>query len=103
MGCCSAGDESSKSHRTALSLALCHSAGFVSDPHTAIVGKPQGEIRNLVDARAEKARDTLLGIAQGPLESVLSDARRLSMPMHHDVRAKDVEVKRLGAVSGSRT
>jgi hypothetical protein len=71
---------------------------FVSDPHTAIVGKPQGEIRNLVDARANKARDTLLEMAKEPLESVLSDARKLSMPMHHDVRAKDVDVKRLGAV-----
>lgn len=71
---------------------------FVSDPHTAIVGKPQGEIQNLVDARANKARDTLLGMAKEPLESVLSDARKLSMPMHHDVRAKDVDVKRLGAV-----
>jgi hypothetical protein len=71
---------------------------FVSDPHTAIVGKPQGEIRNLVDGRAEKARDALLAIAKEPLESVLIDARRLSMPMHHDVRAKDVDMKRLGAV-----
>ncbi len=71
---------------------------FVSDPHTAIVGKPQGEIRNLVDARAEKARDALLAITREPLESVLGDVRRLSMPMHHDVRAKDVDTKRLGAV-----
>jgi hypothetical protein len=71
---------------------------FVSDPHTAIVGKPQGEIRNLVDARAEKARDALLAITREPLESNLGDVRRLSMPMHHDVRAKDVDTKRLGAV-----
>jgi hypothetical protein len=71
---------------------------FVSDPHTAIVGKPQGEIRNLVDARAEKARDALLGITREPLESILIDVRRLSMPMHHDVRAKDVDTKRLCAV-----
>jgi hypothetical protein len=71
---------------------------FVSDPHTAIVGKPQGEIRNLVDARAEKARGALLAIAKEPVEDVLSNARKLTMPMHHDVRAKDVDRKRLGAV-----
>jgi hypothetical protein len=71
---------------------------FVSDPHTAIVGKPQGEIRNLVDVRAEKARGALLAIAKEPVEDVLSNARKLTMPMHHDVRAKDVDRKRLGAV-----
>jgi uncharacterized protein len=71
---------------------------FVSDPHTAIVGEPQGEIRNLVDARSERARDALLVIAKSPFEKVLGDARKLSMPMHHDVRAKDVDLERLGAV-----
>jgi hypothetical protein len=71
---------------------------FVSDPHNAIVGKPQGEILNLVDDRAAKAQEALLAIAKGPIESSLSDARRLMMPAHHDVRAKDVDLKRLGAV-----
>jgi hypothetical protein len=71
---------------------------FVSDPHTAIVGKPQGEIRNLVDARAGKARDALLAMTKEPPEGVLADIRQLSMPTHPDVRAKDVDLKRLGAV-----
>jgi Protein of unknown function (DUF763) len=46
-----------------------HSASvrdFVSAPHTAIVGQPQGEILNLVDARAKKAQRALLTIAKGP-------------------------------------
>jgi hypothetical protein len=71
---------------------------FVSEPHTAIVGKPLGEILNLVDARAGGAQDALLVIAKGPVEGALSDARKLTMPMHHDVRAEDVDLKRLGAV-----
>jgi hypothetical protein len=71
---------------------------FVSDPHTAIVGKLQGEIRNLVDARAGKARDALLAMTKEPPDGVLADIRKLSMPTHHDVRAKDVDLKRLGAV-----
>jgi len=78
-----------------------HSAtvrNFVSDPHSAIVGKPQGEIQNLVDARAEKARSVLLSITRAPMESVLTDLRKLSMPMHHDVRPKNVDLKRLGAI-----
>jgi hypothetical protein len=78
-----------------------HSAtvrSFVCDPHTAIVGRPHGEILNLVDARAEKAQNALLTIAKEPVEASLVEARRLTMPMHHDVRAKDVDLKRLGAV-----
>jgi hypothetical protein len=71
---------------------------FCSDPHTAIMGRPQGEILNLVDGRAERARDALLTIAKEPVEASLGEARRLVMPAHHDVRAKDVDLKRLGAV-----
>jgi hypothetical protein len=78
-----------------------HSAAvrdFVSDPHAAIVGKPQGEILNLVDARAQKAQQALLTITREPVENSLDDARKLTMPAHHEVRAKDVDLKRLGAV-----
>jgi hypothetical protein len=78
-----------------------HSASvrdFVSDPHTAILGKPQGTILNLVDARATKAQSALLTIAREPVEASLNEARKLTMPAHHDVRAKDVDLKRLGAV-----
>ena len=78
-----------------------HSAtvrSFVSEPHAAIVGKPVGEILNLVDARAERAQDALLTIAREPVTSALNDARKLVMPMHHDVRAEDIDLKRLGAV-----
>jgi len=71
---------------------------FVSDPHNAILGKPQGTILNLVDARATKAQSALLTIAKEPIEASLSEARKLTMPAHHDVRANDVDLKRLGAV-----
>src|SRR5205814_2297606 len=43
-----------------------HSASvrdFVSEPHTAIVGEPQGEIMNRVDANARPAQNALLDIA----------------------------------------
>jgi hypothetical protein len=71
---------------------------FVSDPHTAIIGEPQGMILNLVDARAASAQQALLTIAKEPIEASLNEARKLTMPAHHDVRAKDVDLKRLGAV-----
>jgi hypothetical protein len=71
---------------------------FVSNPHTAIVGEPQGEILNLVDTRAKRAQNALLTIAHEPIANTLSEARKLTMPRHHDVRAQDVDLKRLGAV-----
>ena len=78
-----------------------HSASvreFTADPHTAIVGEPAGTIRNLVDGRARPAQDALLTIARQDPAKTLSDVRRLAMPRHHDVRASDVNERRLGAV-----
>ena len=71
---------------------------FVSDPHTAIIGKPQGTILNLVDHRAGPAQKALLTIAHEPVQTSLDEIRKLTMPAHHDVRPADVDLKRLGAV-----
>jgi len=57
---------------------------FVSDPHNAIVGEPQGEILNLVDARAGDAQRALLTIAKESIETSLNDAHKLTMPAHHE-------------------
>jgi hypothetical protein len=51
-----------------------------------------------VDTRAVKAQSALLTIAQEPVANALNEARKLTMPSPHDVRAKDVDLKRLGAV-----
>jgi hypothetical protein len=71
---------------------------FTSEPHTAIVGENQGEVLNLVDAAAQPARDALLEIAHEHPETTLAEVRRMTMPAHHEVRAADVDLKRLGAV-----
>ena len=78
-----------------------HSAAvkdFTCEPHTAIVGQAAGVIQNLVDERAKPAQDALLSIASDPPQRTLSEVMKMRMPMHHDVRAKDVDLKRLGAV-----
>jgi hypothetical protein len=78
-----------------------HSAAvrdFTSDPHTAIVGRPTGTIRNLVDRRAQPAREALLAIARTDPATTVAEVRRLEMPMRHDVRRADVNQRRLGAV-----
>jgi len=51
-----------------------------------------------VDAHAKPAQDAMLTIAQQHPETTLQEMRRLTLPRHHDVRAHDVDLKRLGAV-----
>jgi len=71
---------------------------FTDAPHTAIVGEHGGIIQNLVDHDAGAARDALLTIVHQPPDRVLGDVRHLVAPSHHDVRAVNVDLKRLGAV-----
>jgi uncharacterized protein len=78
-----------------------HSASvrdFVAEPHTGIVGEHQGTIMNLVDTKARPAQSALLEIAHEHPEKTLQAARHLKLPSHHEVRAKNVDLKRLGAV-----
>ena len=78
-----------------------HSAAvrdFTSEPHSAIVGEQVGTIQNLVDRRARPAQDALLAIAQDDPGRTIGELRRLVMPAHHDVRRRDVDERRLGAV-----
>ena len=78
-----------------------HSASvrsFIDAPHTGIVGEPQGTILNLVDHEAGPAQSALLAMVRESPETTLAEARKLTMPRHHDVRAADLDLKRLGAV-----
>jgi hypothetical protein len=78
-----------------------HSAtvkSFTCEPHTAIVGENAGVIQNLVDERARPAQDALLDVASENPQRILSEVMKMRLPSHHDVRAKDVDLKRLGAV-----
>jgi len=71
---------------------------FTCEPHTAIVGEPAGVVMNLVDRRAQPAREAMLTVAQTDPSRTLAEARKLVMPAHHEVRGHDVDLKRLGAV-----
>ena len=71
---------------------------FTSQPHTAIVGEHQGTIMNLVDSQAEAAQQAMLAIVREQPDATLGELRKLVAPAHHDVRAADVDLKRLGAV-----
>jgi uncharacterized protein len=83
---------------------------FVKEPHTGIAGEHQGTIMNLVDAHAKPAQHAMLEIVRTRPNRILREAARtmdfmpacagrsLRMPAHHDVRARDLDLKRLGAV-----
>ncbi|TRL41916.1 DUF763 domain-containing protein [Rhizobium straminoryzae] len=94
-------------------------SGFLDSPHAAIEGRGQGEIVNLADRRAERSRsgqlDLLAGLGPDRIIRELSAANRqtaepvaqpilphLVMPDHHDVREKDVNMRRLhGALAAA--
>jgi hypothetical protein len=78
-----------------------HSAtiqSFTEQPHSGIVGNNQGMILNLTDHEASATKEAMLTIANEPFENTVAEMRRLVLPNHHDVRAEDVDLKRLGAV-----
>jgi hypothetical protein len=82
---------------------------FVEQPHAAIEGESQGEIVNLTDRRAAASRTGQLDLlgALGPDRIVAEVVKlvggepaqatlpHLVMPAHHDIRAKDVNARRL--------
>ena len=94
---------------------------FVEAPHSAIEGEAQGTIVNLTDVRAAQSRvasvDLLAGLGPDgivrevgklegrPVTEPEDEAEpmlpHLVMPAHHDVRPKDVMLRRLHASLGA--
>jgi hypothetical protein len=50
---------------------------------------------NLLDAKAKPAQNTMLEITHEHPEKTLQEARKLTLPAHHDVRAENIDLKRL--------
>jgi hypothetical protein len=71
---------------------------FTCEPHSGIVGENQGTILNLVDRQAEPAQKAMLEVARERPEKTLRILPKLTMPRGHEVRAADVDLKRLGAI-----
>jgi len=71
---------------------------FVEEPHTFIYGKNQGEILNLVHSEAGSAQSGMLNIVKEDPGKMLPEMQRIIMPSHHELRSKDVNMKRLGAI-----
>ncbi len=78
-----------------------HSASlqsFVDEPHTGICGINQGRILNLVAHESMSARNTMIEISREAPDRIFNETKKLIMPDHHDVRATDIDLKRLGAM-----
>ncbi|GAC1508938.1 MAG: DUF763 domain-containing protein [Steroidobacteraceae bacterium] len=93
--------------------------GFFSSPHSAVEGRNIGPIVNLSDVRAERNRRAELELVRGGPDKAIEVLRRyrrsgnltlplfphrdievgqlthMRLPHHHDVRASDVELRRL--------
>jgi hypothetical protein len=78
---------------------------FIDEPHAAIEGRARGEIVNLTDHRAADSRHAQLELlaSLGPdgIARELSPAPQapllphLDLPAHHNVRADDIDARRL--------
>lgn len=78
-----------------------HSEGlesFVENPHSAIHGQNQGLILNLTATEANQTRASVLDMSHENPELMLKEIRKLVMPNRHELKAKDVDLKRLGAI-----
>ena len=70
---------------------------FVEEPHTGICGINQGAILNLTAIEAATTRNGIMQIAGEDPGLIVKEFQHMSLPSHHDVRAEDVNLKRLGA------
>ena len=71
---------------------------FINEPHTSVFGQNQGLILNLTDPNADPTREGVLDIASQHPVKMIQEIRQIRMPARHDVKARDVDLKRLGSV-----
>lgn len=71
---------------------------FVEEPHTGVCGINQGQILNLTANNADQTRQSMMGMTAESPARMLNEIQKLVLPHHHDVKAKDVDLKRLGTI-----
>ncbi len=73
-------------------------SSFVNEPHAAVCGANQGDILNLVAQNAEPTRGGILEIAQEAPDKMIREVQKMILPGYCGVKAKDVNLKRLGSI-----
>ncbi|RYD79451.1 MAG: DUF763 domain-containing protein [Sphingobacteriales bacterium] len=71
---------------------------FIEEPHSGICGINQGKILNLTANDALETRAAMLSITDERPNKMIAEIQKLVLPKHHDVKAKDVDLKRLGSI-----
>jgi Uncharacterized conserved protein len=71
---------------------------FIETPHTFIYGHNCGQILNITDKQATPTKAGILQLTREDPNKILNEARSITMPRHHEVQAKDIDLKRLGAI-----
>lgn len=69
---------------------------FMEEPHTSVCGKNQGLILNLTDKTAKPTKEGILELTKEKPDKLMKEVS-LILPRHHEVKEKDVNLKRLGA------
>ncbi|TRX59586.1 DUF763 domain-containing protein [Fulvivirga sp. M361] len=73
-------------------------SSFIKEPHAAVCGQNKGLILNLTAEEALETQQGILNLTSENPETLLTEARRILMPRHHNVRSRDVDLKRLGSI-----
>ena len=71
---------------------------YVSAPHAGVTGENMGLILNLAHDQADLTRKSIVELTKESPEKMLQEIRNIAMPRHHEITARDVNLKRLGAV-----
>ncbi len=71
---------------------------FVQEPHAAVCGEHQGKILNLVHKEAEVTQQAILEVSKEHPDKIIKELPYLIVPRYHEIRAKDVDLKRLGSI-----
>jgi hypothetical protein len=69
---------------------------FMEEPHTSVCGQNQGLILNLTDKLAVPTQQGMLELTKESPDKIMREVSVI-LPNHHEVRAEDVNLKRLGA------
>jgi hypothetical protein len=71
---------------------------FIEEPHAGVYGANQGLILNLTALEARNTRAGILNISTENPEKIIPVLQQLKMPAHHELRAENVHLKRLGSM-----
>ena len=69
---------------------------FMEEPHTSVCGRNQGLILNLTDKLAAPTKEGIMELTKESPDKLMREVS-IILPNHHEVKAEDGNLKRLGA------